>query len=257
MTLSRLLSIAIFATLLPASQASEPVTVAYWRFEDPDNLGKDSSGNKHDLVILPEVSASRIEGAAAAVFDPVPQTGEPNTGMVAITNTDGALFLNDSSAFGGSAFTIEALVRPGVARRWGHIISRWGTNQQSWRLGFNTTDSKLNFSVSMDGRNFTPFILDVPDTKPGDYLYVAATFEAEESAGAKVTLRCKNLTRDSELIAQEFSNDQLFAPFDSPAPLSIGGTGAGTGSNWRGRLDEVRFSKGVLPVEKLLITPKP
>lgn len=245
----------MFATSF--AYAGDPSTIAYWRFEDPDNLGKDSSGNGHDLVVLQEVSASPIEGAAAAAFDPVPQTGEPNDGMVSITNNDGALFLNDASAFGGSAFTVEALVRPSVAGRWGHIISRWGTRQQSWRLGFNTTDSKLNFSVSTDGRNFTPFILEVPGTKPGDYLYVAATFDAEQSAGVKVTLHCKNLTRDSELIAQEFSNDQIFALFESPAPLSIGGTGADTSSNWRGRLDEVRFSEGVLPVDKLLITPKP
>jgi hypothetical protein len=254
-------SILLFATSLllaiAVAKAAEPATLAYWRFEDPDNLGKDSGGNGHDLLVVQEVSASPTEGAAAAVFNPVPQTGEPNVGMVSIAYDDGALFLEDASAFGGSAFTVEALVRPGTAGRWGHIISRWGAEQQSWRLGFNTTDSTLNFSASMDGRNYTPFILSVPDTKPGDYLYVAATLEADESAGAKVTLRCKNLTRDSELITQAFTNDQLVALFESPAPLSIGGTGAGTGSNWRGRLDEVRFSNGVLPVEKLLITPKP
>ncbi|MCX7869180.1 MAG: LamG domain-containing protein, partial [Terrimicrobiaceae bacterium] len=96
-----------------------------------------------------------------------------------------------------------------------------------------------------------------PNTRVGDDVYVAAKVSVNAQSGAKIELLARNLTRLGELLRASEEKPGLTSLFEGGAPLSIGGVGIETGGqqNWRGRIDEVRISRGWLPEDRLLISP--
>ncbi len=245
-------------TLLPHlswSQATAPSTIAYWRFEDEANPGKDSGPDRIDLTQLGDLRVMPNDGPSASNVNLILQNGESNSFSLSISQEDGALFSEAVEKFVLEEFTVEGIIRVGTEGRFAHIVSRWGKGASSWRLAFNSTEWTLSFALSQNGRDIVPFALPVPDTKVGDYLYVAAKVSVNASTGSKVELLAQNLSRQSPLERATQTNPDASIIFEGNAPISIGGVGLETGDkqNWRGRIDEVRISSGLLPDESLLI----
>lgn len=250
----RLLPCLVLLSICTVALATGPS--GYWRFEDPSQPGKDFSGNGRDLEVVDAIKILKIGPKLAATADPVPGTGEANGTELSIAAESGALFADDGTLFGGQTLTVEAFVSPIVPGRFGHIASRWGGSQNAWRLAFNTTNFTLVLTLSPNSKATVPFKLDVPDTLSGGYPYVAATIEPFPS-GMRVTLHAQKLSKGGTLISSITESGDLNKIYEGHTAFSIGGRGSTTGQNWRGRIDEVRFTLAALAPSELLISAAP
>ncbi len=252
--------------LLCISASLQAQVIGYWRFENGGNattLGLDSSGNSRDLSNVVAAGSVTSLTTLGAIPSTIPQTSASNTRLISISGTNQfAFYRADETAFYQTSFTIEAYFRATSNSTFGHIASQSGTGQDQWRLGFNSGSGVLAFGLSGNGSGFVPFNLTVAEANSNAWvnkdIYVAAAVNVTGS-GTTVNWYYQNLTDNGTLQSATTSNATFTSLWDSTAAFNIGGTNTSATVNpWRGRIDEVRFSQGVLSSSQLLqVVPEP
>ncbi|MGA1516552.1 MAG: PA14 domain-containing protein, partial [Phycisphaerales bacterium] len=252
-----------------AAPATE--TIAYWRFENAKAIGTDSG---------PLGLAASNTGASSQTAVPlatIPSTGEANTRSALLGNA-GRLVVDDPLqhlAFFGEAFTVEAWVQLDQLAGTGSAGNRqwlackkgatpdsqidWGVLVQGAEYA-STCDEVSGRTANFNGRElvFTGGYGDGGGTNKwavvsnlrivdNDWNYVAISFDPFNRI-------CRFVLND---VYEEVSIEsmQLFA---NDVPLVIGGHPNATGGInqlLRGSIDELRISRGVLPLTSLLASP--
>lgn len=162
-------------------------------------------------------------------------------------NNDANLSVASSTGLdiGASDFTLETFIRFDAlpsASTYATIFSRWETtsNNRSYRLIYNGTNSKLEFSVSTAGTSATA-------STPISFPWVPDLNKWYHIAVVRVAGELLLFIDGQQMGVPIASSAAYFAP--NSRPLKIGaeydGTPIVTGSSLVGRLDETRFTNGV------------
>jgi len=253
--------------------AAVPVstTLAYWRFEDPANLGLDSGPLG--------LSGTGAEAPASSdvPVDPVPSTGAENLGSihpggighVSVPTAGEALATYDD------AFTVEAWVR---LEQLGNPDSNAGRQWLAVKKG-SESDGFIDWGMLVQAGNY-PGTCDAVVGKQGGYTgrelvltfgygtndgdakwAVVSSLEVDHnewtfvSAGIDPARRLARFVVDGEI--EEVYLDWL--EFNATGSrLTIGGHPNANGvvnQLLRGFIDELRISRGLLPTDRLLEVP--
>jgi concanavalin A-like lectin/glucanase superfamily protein len=224
------------ATLIVTTNTNGISTVAYWRFEDPANLGLDSSGNGNDLNVTDLAVSTDIAGGASG--------------------TNSVVF-NGSSSFAQTVANLDLSVYNGVTVEW---FSKF------------TSSAAAMMFVNQDFAN-GGFVID-HDESAGESGLMAV--KQNLGAGGPYTIQYTHYPTDgtwhhwavtmdesgSQAVFKFYIDGQLAATAGGGAsvvhalindPLLIG---HGFGAYWyNGSMDEVRISGGVLPPSQFLLGP--
>jgi len=137
MTLRTVLAAAFVLALLCGGVQAD--TIGYWRFES-ETEATDSSGHGNTGVY--EGTKGTDYSFVSGLCNPVPLTGDTNTKALNLLTDFGYVDVDyDSSFYSPSAFTIEAMIKPGEhsgSLTAGSMAGIWGgggsTINKSWRL---------------------------------------------------------------------------------------------------------------------------
>jgi hypothetical protein len=252
--------------ILTAEDTSSSL-VGWWRFEDTENLGADSSGNGLDLTLInvgysaPVILPDPGMGDGGSYSKTIPVTGRTNT--QAYHFDSGSLTeaqrVNGPSFTLGSQMTIEAFFTADYVPYQGYIYamaSKWQEipSQMSWLLGitdYNTggTNFVLRFVMNNGTTGWGGMPTDIPLVPHRDY-YAAVVFN-----NGTVTFYVMDLSSPDAVLQTRTNTSTLKVFTDQPCPFRVGAsqqttTGIGT---FPGLIDEVRLSRVALPPEMLLI----
>ncbi len=214
------------------NDADYPAPVAWYRFDDPNNLGRDSSGNGYDLdaVNSPAYSATGLLGGAAK-FESVDQdrlrypTGVPATMPV-----------------GNSSYTFAAWCNPDIGNYQGAVL-HWGNpttkSGESCICRFNTT---TNILVSNIGNNL---IVDAgvdlfDDAVSSGWHLIVSTYDG--------LTRTRKVYIDGVLKAMDTRSTDLNI---ASLLFQLGGTGYSTANYYDGLMDEVAIFDCVLSASQV------
>lgn len=238
-----------------AGPAGNPM--AYWRFD---------GDAKRPGVVIEKIRAEtgnnngRAKGRATCSGDvfggSVPQTGKPNTMCLDLERDSGDYVEvphDPSISFADSSFTIEAWVKLETLPN-GNVDSRQyivhkkgrsgGLDNSNVEYGLHFTAGNqlvLQFSDGI-GSHMISGGLSINDTT--NWHYVSAAMDAENGL-VRFTLDDRVVTKTGV----------TFKPKANTEPLIIGGHFNSVGafdSTFDGKIDELRISRGVVPLDRLL-----
>jgi hypothetical protein len=246
-------------------------TIGYWRFENPDDIGLDSSGSGLELTNFGSSASATLpdssSGSPGALFaKTIPQTGQTNINALSL---DGGSYLFRSdypSLTVRTQFTAEVYfnARQSYYGTLMPLVSDYDEpgNKRSWLLGVKEQtagvgDLRLTLNVSRDGSatagtNFwsgtaTRWVL-----TPGNDYYAAVTFNA-----GSVTFYLADLSSTNPVLESQTLTATATTVFDTSADFRIGGykLSSGSPSVFPGLVDEVRVSRVALDSYSLLVPP--
>jgi len=232
-----LAALALFATA--ASLSAQ--TVAYWRFDDEEDIRLDSSGNGHDLTLSPSSTTSYSAGRLA----------KP-------ASSNGWLGAPDNAAFTMNAFTLELNLELSTHNgSLTFVAGQWaGSNgARSYTMALSAS-REFGVILSSDGNTAGQYYSGVTlETGVNYYLAVAVNTSATESERS-ITFHVKDLTNNTALqsISYESTISQT-SLWNSNTGFGIGAQGTGGAATvFSGYLDEIRLSAGVLSGGQLLVS---
>lgn len=240
----------MFITALAPAQI-----IGYWRFESEANPGLDSGTNGYNLTVQGVPSYLTNIGAFPSV---IPQTGQTNIAAVSTTAATNFFHIADQADFYQTSFTVEAFVRPTSSNFFGHIASIAGGSQNQWRMGLNTGGNTFAFGLSDNGSTFTTFNWSngSANSLVGKDIYLGVTVDINSGSGTVVEWYFQNLTDAQPLQTFSITNASFTNLFNSTNAFNILSQNTNTNNAWRGRVDEVRYSAGVLSEAQLLAVPE-
>lgn len=251
---------------VPASE-----TIAYWRFENAKAIGADSGPLGLD--------ASNNGGSSQALVPvpAIPSTGAVNTGSVLLGNA-GRLIVADPSqhlSFFDEAFTVEAWVRLDQLGGTGSAGNRqwlackkgatpdsqidWGILVQGAEYA-SSCDEVSGRTANLNGRELV-FTGGYGDGGGTNKWAVVSNLRIVDNGWNYVAVSFDPFNRICRFVLNDVYEDvsiesmQLFANAES---LVIGGHPNATGGInqlLRGSIDELRISRGMLPLTALLAAP--
>jgi hypothetical protein len=249
-------------------------TIGYWRFENPGDLGLDSSGSGLELMNSgSSASASlpdSLSGSPGALFaKTIPLTSQTNINALSLDSLSYLFHSAYPSLQVGAQFTAEAFfnvsfVPPNTTLP---LVSRWDNlnNQNGWVFAvreqtFGMGDLHLRAAVSQNGSsqviviNSQRWVL-----APGKDYYAAMTFNAGTITFYLADLSSTNPVLESETIV----SSTVTNVFNTAADFRVGAyetsvTDTNSVSSFSylpGLIDEVRVSRVALAPAALLYPP--
>ncbi|MHC4838269.1 MAG: PA14 domain-containing protein, partial [Planctomycetota bacterium] len=246
-------------------------TLAYWRFEDPSDLGLDSG------PLGLSGTAAEAPASVSVPVDPVPSTGAANLGSIHLGGAGHVAVpaAGEPLATYDDAFTVEAWVR---LEQLGNPNSNAGRQWLAVKKGAES-DGRIDWGVLVQAGNY-PGSCDAVVGKPGGYSgrelvltfgygsndgnakwAIVSTLEVDDnewtfvSAGIDPARRIARFVVDDQI--EEVHLDWLEFN-ETGSRLTIGGHPNANGvvnQLLRGFVDEVWISSGLLPVDRLLEVP--
>lgn len=254
------------ATALAMGATAQAATIGYWRFEG-DNFLADSSGNGNTLTATSPAPDQAVNGAVASFGTTIPQTGATNANVVSMNlSTQNSNFSRAESAdnfnVSSTGLTFETYFRKTANTSGTQYFASQNSatsSGRSWGIGVLGTsvsadNNKVFFVLSPTGAANTVFNTSFVISNDTDY-YLAWTY-VPSTGTAKVYLKQVG----DELGSPQTISTGLTALNNSSVSLRIGAVGDSSGNptgRFRGYLDEVRLSSGILPTSEFLAVPEP
>lgn len=261
----------------PTDANSVPGPVAWWRFEEltsgplPAGAGGeaeynkvviDSTGNGNDMRTYNTQTAP--EYSTDVPFATVPVDGQANQASLFFDGAaDGSwldLVYTDTTApiraMKFSAWTIEASFRMDAATGNQVVFSKDGNplgGQPPFHLKFRASDQKLEVGM-VDGTATARYASSTATLNAGEWYSVAATANATTlSLWLKRPGDSAYVLQESTAIEGAFDND--FTGLNDAWAAGRGRWNGGEVDYFKGLIDEIRISAGVLPSAKFLASP--
>jgi|GEM_PF-5680762 PEP-CTERM putative exosortase interaction domain len=241
------LALAGLAFAASAAALSAQTVVAHWTFDDPDNLGYDSSGNALHLTLPTNPGVSYNEGRLSV--------GKASSNYLAAPDND---------AFTMNSLTLEVVFE---------LTERSGTNLGFLAGHFYGANNTRSYALALDSNAQIRVVLAQSNTAtqyetgyyltPGTNYYLAFSVNTSATPSERsLTFYIKDLsTEGSQLQTVSWTGAAVTESFllNSTTNFSIGAQGNGSGADiYSGYFDEVRLSAGVLSEGQLLIAiPEP
>ncbi len=261
----RMKALVTFVTFMGASVATFAAeTINYYRFEEASGFLNDSTGAATLLDTGADVDFVNLPSNGSGSQFPKAVAGNPNMSAAAFGRRSNSLFTETTPV--EESFTIElfAVVEDlsfattsGDALMAGQFdfpagaAATWADVSWAFHVELEGVDEpQMSLSLS-DGSELLEYPSGIPFEVDTDY-YLAASFDLDSN---KITFHVQDLTNKSLL--QTVQVEHSLSVLNPKSRLEIGESRNFAKGHVIGQIDEVRFSRGVVSVEDLLINLLP